>query len=94
MTTDPEGAVQLLSAILAGVPALPGAACRDRLETFDAAASGDREAAEAAVEICRACPAFVACERWAERAYPQKKPAGVLAGQFIPPAKARKRVTA
>lgn len=90
MTTDPEGAVRLLAAILAGIPALPGAACRDRWELFDASTSGHHEAAEAAVAICARCPVLTTCQAWAAHDYPQKRPAGVLAGVYTPPAKTRK----
>lgn len=87
---DAEGTVAILAAILAGTPRLPGAACRDHVGLYDAAADGGRDAAQEAVDICRRCPVLDACERWAERAYPQKKPAGVLAGQFAPPTNTRK----
>lgn len=39
-SVDPDGVVRLLCKVLAGVPHLPGAACRGRYELFDEVARG------------------------------------------------------
>jgi hypothetical protein len=80
--TRDGGCVELLAAILAGVPALPGAACRGHAGLFDAAADGDRDAAQEAAEICRRCPVLEACAQWIARAHPQRPPPGVWAGRY------------
>ncbi len=81
--------VDLAARILADVPRLPGrAACRDHLGTFDAAADGDRTAADAAVAICATCPVLAACGEWIATA--RRPPPGVWAAQFTPPTTKRK----
>jgi hypothetical protein len=52
-----------LLAALAGLPALPGALCRDQSEVFDAVT--DDQLAQAA-RLCRTCPALIPCSAWAE----------------------------
>jgi len=87
--------VDLLVAILRGVPRLPGrAACRDHVETFDAAIDGDREAAEEAVVICESCPVLTECGEWAEHTHPRRKPGGVIGAVYTPPPTSRKKKTA
>lgn len=86
MTRSPAvrdgGVVELLVGILGGVPALPGAACRDHVALFDRAADGDRVAAQQAIEICRRCPVLGACAQWIADAYPRRPPPGVWAARF------------
>jgi hypothetical protein len=81
--TRAEPWVELLVKVLAGVPRLPGrAACRDHFELFDAAADGDRQAAEQAVTVCEACPVLAACGEWIATA--RRPPPGVTAGKYTP----------
>ncbi|WP_164517849.1 WhiB family transcriptional regulator [Mycobacterium sp. P7213] len=74
--------VELLAKVLAGVPKLPEAACRSHLALFDAAADGDRQAAEQAVTVCEACPVLAACGEWIATA--RRPPPGVTAGKYTP----------
>lgn len=76
------GVVELLAEVLAGQPSLPGAACREHIKLFDAAADGDREAAQEAIEVCGQCPVVEDCRQWIARAYPTRPPPGVWAGRY------------
>lgn len=85
---DSEATVRLLSAALAGVPALPGARCRGRGHLFDGAAKGElAETAAArhqqALALCRTCPALASCATWLNHQAPRQRPIGVTAGQVI-----------
>jgi hypothetical protein len=79
---DAEGTVAILAAILAGTPRLPGAACRDHVGLYDAAADGDRDAAQQAIEICRRCPVLETCARWISDTHPRRPPPGVWAAHY------------
>jgi hypothetical protein len=68
-----------LFAALAGIPALPGAACRNRHQLFDGVEPAD--VAEA-VTICETeCPALAACAAWAD-SLPANSLSGVVAGEL------------
>ena len=63
---NPDGAAELLAAILTGAPSLPGAACRRRAGLFDDRHPGEsaeqqRHRFEAAAAVCARCPAQPAC---------------------------------
>lgn len=90
---DAEGTVAILAAILAGTPRLPGAACRDHVGLYDAAADGDRDAAQQAIEICRRCPVLETCARWISDTHPRRPPPGVWAAQYQPPTTSRRKAT-
>lgn len=79
---DAEGTVAILAAILAGTPRLPGAACRDHVGLYDAAADGDRDAAQQAIDICRRCPVLETCARWISDTHPRRPPPGVWAAHY------------
>lgn len=87
------GVVELLAEVLAGQPSLPSAACREHIKLFDAAADGDRDAAEEALAICRSCPVLETCQQWIARDHPRRPPPGVWAAQYKPPARSRKKAT-
>lgn len=85
-------------------PVLPGARCRGRHELFDAAigegqrgAKDDRDyARDAAVRICRQCPALGSCRQWFESLPDEQRPFGVTAAVVVnvyPPRKTRGRTT-
>jgi integrase len=65
----------LLEAVLAGLPRLPGARCRDRYALFDSVDDDDHAHAAA---ICRSCPALAQCRNWA-----QAQPDGALRGRSL-----------
>jgi len=69
--------VEAVAAILAGVPRLEGALCRQRAELFDGA---DDQDARDAVELCAHCPAREPCAAWAD-SLRHNQAHGVLAGQ-------------
>lgn len=86
---------ELLGA-LRGVPALPGAQCRNRGHLFDPPAP--REAADdvaqrhmQALWLCDNCPARRPCEQWLDSLPPARRPAGVVAGRIVNQPKPRKR---
>lgn len=84
-----HGTIALLAKVLAGLPALQRAACRDQSELFDPQQHGelaDNAAARHAhaVEICRGCPALAQCRAWADRIQPTRRPGGVLAARLNP----------
>ncbi|ORA80746.1 hypothetical protein BST28_08260 [Mycolicibacter kumamotonensis] len=87
------GAVELLAAVLAGVPKLPGAACRSHVTLFDRAADGDRQAAQEAISVCARCPVIDRCAQWIAEAHPRRPPPGVWAAQYQPPTTSRRKAT-
>ncbi|MGH3550781.1 MAG: hypothetical protein ACRDQU_22200 [Pseudonocardiaceae bacterium] len=66
---DPDGSIKLLSAILAGVQPLPGAACSGRHVLYDELHGGygrrhrdqERERLQRAAACCASCPARTQC---------------------------------
>lgn len=88
----PGGWIELVGAVLRGVPSLNGALCRNSdPRLFD---GDDDETAERAAAICRRCPALRECGDWAA-ALRHNEANGVLAGQrrewVSHPSEARKR---
>lgn len=84
-TTQEQGVVPLLAAVLRELPKLTGAACAGRSELFDPAHRHETaETVEArharAVGLCRTCPALIDCRTWADSLTRPRRPAGVLAG--------------
>lgn len=82
--------VEVLAAILRGVPSLPGAACAGHPEPFDPPERGDdpHDTAERhafAVSACQRCPALPACRAWFASLRPTQRPHGVTAGQVHNP---------
>jgi hypothetical protein len=74
-----------LIATVVTTPDLPGAACVDERETFDAATS--RQAGspyggiyDRAVKICAGCAALGDCRRWVTGLPVNQRPYGVTAG--------------
>jgi len=88
---DGHASHELLIAILGGTPRLDGARCVGRPELFDPAAPDEAAADaadrhEAAVHLCRACPALAACRAWHDSLKPSQRPAGVIAARAPKPA--------
>ncbi len=85
-----------LLAALGAVPALPGARCRNRHELFDLAGPDadpdNREYAQnAALALCRTCPALAGCQQWFDGLKPSQRPIGVTAGRVVAEPRQRKR---
>jgi hypothetical protein len=83
--SDKSRATELAAAI--GSPALPGAACLDRWEAFDAVLdvifdhAVKPDAQRDALAVCESCRAMLTCRSWAVN---QPWPAGfVVGGQII-----------
>ena len=77
----------LMADILTGVPRLDGAACVSRWHLFDPAdAFEDAAQVEyrhgAAVVLCRECPCLSLFESWVASLPANRRPGGVVAGQF------------
>ncbi|OBF23022.1 hypothetical protein A5725_12065 [Mycobacterium kubicae] len=82
---------ELLAALAAAVPPLPGAHCRGHTRLFDttighAQKVDTREARAAALGLCATCPALDPCRAWLDRLPDHHRPTGVVAGQIINPA--------
>jgi hypothetical protein len=73
--------IELLRAILLGLPHLPSAACSGQGRLFDAA-SDDDHARAAALALCRSCDALGACRAWAQTVPPSRLVCQVIAGEF------------
>lgn len=63
---NPDGVVALLGQVVAGIPSVPGAACRGRPGMFDDVVVGEthdqqRGRFDAALAMCRDCDAQAAC---------------------------------
>lgn len=87
--------VEILSAVLAGAPSLPGARCRGRSYLFDEAAKDEPPAVveqrhAQALGLCRICPALASCQQWYDSLPAQKRPPGVVAGIINTPTKERR----
>lgn len=88
MTTDTRAApwVEVLAAVLAGAPSLPGAKCRNRPHLFDERGPDEPEDVaqqrqEQALGLCRICPALASCDAWFTELPARKRPAGIVAGR-------------
>jgi|GEM_PF-3489846 len=84
---SPGDAADAITALLAGVPRLPGASCHGDSRTFDLEPDADREDVDYAIEICKACPALTACREWVRSLPPEQRPSGVVAGRLLAPPK-------
>jgi hypothetical protein len=75
--------VDLLGAILRGVPKLPKALCRGQIRLFDADDPNDVERENQrydAAKLCSRCPELDPCSAWVDSLPPSRRPAGVVAG--------------
>lgn len=77
-------------------PRLSGARCVGLSELFDPPPIGTELGAQAehtaaAVAICTACPALMACRAWLDGLTPSARPAGVVAGRLSTPGPRRRR---
>jgi hypothetical protein len=86
VTYDQEGAIGLLSRMLASSTRLPAAACKGRPDLFDPPGEDEPRPSvirrhEAAARLCRfTCPALAECQLWLEQLPRPQRPAGVVAG--------------
>ncbi|MBB2770550.1 UNVERIFIED_ORG: hypothetical protein GGE11_001445 [Mycolicibacterium obuense] len=71
--------VDLLAAVLTGVPRLDGAACIGVRGRFHEAETGSRIRIAECIAICRRCPVKAECARWAAT---EAELVGVVAGKF------------
>jgi hypothetical protein len=71
--------VDHIFAALAGIPRLPGARCVGKSDLFDA--TDCPELAEAALNLCRGCPALAGCAAWFDSLPRRQRPTGVVAGR-------------
>lgn len=72
-----------LTEALAGIPDLPGAACKGRPEWFDLTPDDDPELIERAELVCRHCPALAKCRDWLASTPRDQRPSGVVAGRLL-----------
>lgn len=88
-----------VTALIRGVPDLPGARCRGQAELFEAAigrriSEPSREAQAkrrtevenaraVALGLCHSCPSLVACRAWVDGMRPTRRPPGVVGGRVI-----------
>ena len=72
-------------------PLLPGAACRDEWQLFDATIVGARGGGSSnrvnlariqALQVCESCPCLNDCRIWFDSLPPHHRPYGVVAGQL------------
>ena len=61
--TDVSNRMASVLTYVAAMPDMPGARCRNEVETFDAAAAGDPLAIDLAGRLCAQCPHLVPCQR-------------------------------
>lgn len=81
--------VELLGEVLRDAPRLPGAKCIGRADLFDPREPNtDPETVEyaqnAALRLCRSCPALASCSQWFDSLPPRHRPLGVIAGRLHP----------
>ncbi len=85
---------QTMRALLAGIPALPGARCRGRSALFERTVGEHRmtgrltktevdDARSEALRICAACPARADCRAWFGALPVSRRPRGVVAGLVV-----------
>jgi hypothetical protein len=81
-----------MSALIADIPALPGARCAGLTDLLEATiAENGKPASRAEVEIartaalrlCNECPALAPCRAWLDGLRPTHRPRGVVAGHVI-----------
>jgi WhiB family redox-sensing transcriptional regulator len=80
-TPVPMSVAELIATVIT-TPDLPGAACMEHLDLFDACTSkaAGPYAYASAIEVCCQCPALPPCRRWVTGLPPRKRPVGVTAG--------------
>lgn len=84
---------QTMSALLAGIPELPGARCSGKASLYEAtvaertkapAIRADLERARTgALRLCAECPAAGPCLQWFDGLPVTRLPRGVVAGQVV-----------
>lgn len=86
---------QTMRALLAGIPALPGAPCKGRSELYERTVGERRVVGQLtkvelenarceALRLCNdRCPALGACRAWLSALPATRRPRGVVAGQVI-----------
>lgn len=74
--------VELIAAILRGVPKLDGALCADQPHAFDVDDGPDGERTRTAVGLCQRCDALPACAAWVDTLHRTRVPRGVTAGRY------------
>jgi hypothetical protein len=66
---------------LTGTPDLPGAACVEHRDIFDACTTrGASYSYHLAIQICIQCPVLLQCRAWVTSLPPGQRPRGVTAG--------------
>ncbi|KQH76371.1 hypothetical protein AO501_09835 [Mycobacterium gordonae] len=85
---------ETMRAVLAGIPALPGARCKGQADLYERTVGEHHmtgrittteldDARSAALRLCAACPARNPCEVWLDALPAARRPAGVVAGLVI-----------
>ena len=85
---------QTMRALLAGIPALPGARCKGRSDLFERTVGEHRmtgrltktevdDARREALRVCGACGAQTPCRAWLSSLPASRRPPGVVAGVVI-----------
>ncbi|WP_264956355.1 hypothetical protein, partial [Mycobacterium kiyosense] len=83
-----------MRAVLAGIPALPGARCKGQADLYERTDSEHHmtgrltkteveNARIAALSLCQSCPALDSCRAWFGALPTTQRPHGVVAGQVI-----------
>ncbi|MCZ0727958.1 hypothetical protein [Mycolicibacterium iranicum] len=83
-----------MRALLAGIPALPGARCKGRSALYERTAGEHRaagrttteelaDARREALRLCETCPALHPCRQYLQGLPIAQRPRGVIAGQVI-----------
>lgn len=83
---------QSMTALIAGIPDLPGAQCKGRADLFEvtvgdhnrpASRAEIQHARATALRLCETCPALNRCQVWFDGLRISQRPRGVVAGQVI-----------
>ena len=84
-----------MAALAAEIPALPGAACKARIDLYERTVGEHQmtsrltktevdDARREALRLCNnRCPALERCRAWLDALPPSRRPAGVVAGVVI-----------
>ncbi|ULE32585.1 hypothetical protein [Mycobacterium sp. IDR2000157661] len=83
-----------MSALLAGVPDLPGARCKGKADLYERTVAVQRADGEptrdeldtaraAALALCAECPSLVPCRAYVDGLRPSQRPHGVIAGRVV-----------
>lgn len=83
-----------MAALAAEIPALPGAACKARVDLYERTISEHHaagrltkteldDARREALRLCASCPALTRCRAWLSALPLSRRPAGVVAGVVI-----------